>query len=716
MKVRALFLSAALAGVALLAGATTGLHKQILVFRNNGTTDMFYADRINSIELSRFDADSLYHAEYVSQVFREHTGKTVVIPIAEIDSVVFGSRNIIEPKEGVRKLTDEEVSAITDFNPESITYRSAGFPRLSLIAGELIYYDKITDMMPYGLNARVKSIDSKGSESVAKIEYVAPEDMFDKMFVSESDEIAPEICAPAEDDIGNGIFEIRLPKTELNNTVVEAEAKLIMSVKLEETFGNFMTHNYHGVIKMHIGPELKVGAYSTDSREATVESDAIRLLRLLVQANTMSLTIEGSLFAEILAELGLEYEYSSGIDVEIEWTRSNGQDTFSQPIVKVGQDGSRQKAEVHLKGELFFGVDLTSYIGVLFDRIGVCTSLKIGPDIKADFSLGVLQELEQEFNESAYGRAQLELALRAKMETFWYNREQIFFGDRQFHKLPFMFDIPFPLRTINLFPEYDSRSTFGKSASGLAQTPSAPKAIDIAVSTETQVPIELEQGFELVDKKTGDTIAQIFREEDVVKAESKERQIFNAEFVLTDALADVKPESVMTCPVFKYKGYVIKGCPSYVASNVAIQPITYTGAAKNRYVVMGNTPVGQTTSMGTTLITGNHLPYGDLMGKFKRTVKTVSLLGDGSGGALWNLLLGTWKCNSDGETVILTFHDMTNGEYNGIHFKYAMDQPTAGAITIRMDDGATITLFVEELTASLLVSHNKTYKQYIFTR
>ncbi len=103
------FIAAAIAAIAVMSSLTAQTidDTKILVFRKSGVTNVFHSNTLKGIELSHFDADSVEHAEIVSQAFRRTDGTSMLIPIADIDSVAFGARDIITPKPGVRRLTQE---------------------------------------------------------------------------------------------------------------------------------------------------------------------------------------------------------------------------------------------------------------------------------------------------------------------------------------------------------------------------------------------------------------------------------------------------------------------------------------------------------------------------------------------------------------------------------------------------------------------------------
>ena len=85
--------------------------EQLLIFRNTGEVNLLYSSKVDSIVCSMYDKDSIMHNEYVSQVFYGQDS-ILVVPIAEIDSVAFGPRNIVEYKGDVRELTTSDLPYI----------------------------------------------------------------------------------------------------------------------------------------------------------------------------------------------------------------------------------------------------------------------------------------------------------------------------------------------------------------------------------------------------------------------------------------------------------------------------------------------------------------------------------------------------------------------------------------------------------------------------
>lgn len=695
--------------------AATDLHRQLLVFQKTGKIDIFYTDELENIEFSKFDKDSLEYNEYVSQVFRSKGGKETIIPLAEIDSVTFGSRKQITPKNGVRCLTDEEASAIVKFMPKQLTYAKGTPPDLIVKKDEIIYYERINEVMPYGLCAKIKAVHSDASGTIADIEYLDPAQVFDAFIVSESDGSTGSAMARAPGDI----WELNLPETDIHGCKAKAEIKVKVSAEIKDWVCDIRRHYYHGIIDIDLRPYMGVVVSSEDSGEVSVESTPLQILHIPVMGGLSTLNLDLNLFLDIMAQLGIEYEFSGGYGFKVEWTRDDGADTFSNAELLNHNADLQNKIEAHLKGELFCGVKACASISLLFNSLGVGVDVKMGPSATADFDLGCLQRLSEEYDEELYGNAKIGLSLRSKFESYVFSHDTfLVFGNLVRQKLPFAGDLSIDLRTINLFPELRCRSTYGASTENLMQSPSLPKAIDVASYTETEIDTPLETGFEIADKQTDEVICQSLEEENIINPQSTERQNFSTEIPVAGNLADVNVRNLVARPVFKYAGYVIKAPSVSIGQDIGFSPVITAMNANGVYMVSGMTPVSQLTLEETTFIEGNIIPHGTFDNPFKpeRTF-TVIDFDNVSGSGTRDLLLGTWHGNIDGNGCVLIFLDDSNGNYNGVPFTYSINAPVKGAVSIKINNGNTITFYVTRLTSEHLnIIGFKNNKEYFFTK
>ena len=102
--------------------AQTERGEQVLVFRNTGEVNLFFSEQLDSIVYSRLDTANVEHENIVSQIFYS-PDTAIVIPINEIDSVAFGSRNETVFKKEVRQLNDVDCQWIIKYDGSNIFYK-----------------------------------------------------------------------------------------------------------------------------------------------------------------------------------------------------------------------------------------------------------------------------------------------------------------------------------------------------------------------------------------------------------------------------------------------------------------------------------------------------------------------------------------------------------------------------------------------------------------
>ena len=171
--------------------ATMTLHaqsdgEQVLVFRHSGEVNLLHASRLDSITLSVYDADSVMHGEAVTQVFHARD-TTLVVPLAEIDSVAFGSRNIAEMRPGVKEMTAAtDLPWILRFDGASIHYRpdtpSSVLPKV----GERLFFgldgnESDESVFPCGLTAKVTAVTPLADGIRVDVERVELDEIFSRL-------------------------------------------------------------------------------------------------------------------------------------------------------------------------------------------------------------------------------------------------------------------------------------------------------------------------------------------------------------------------------------------------------------------------------------------------------------------------------------------------------------------------------------------------------
>lgn len=699
-------LIAAISALGTYAQDTEG--SKILVFRNTGEITIFNSDSIAKVELSVFDSDSIAHDEFISQVFHYKNSSSVAIPIAEIDSVAFGYRNIIEPKKGVRRLTDEEAEAISSFNGETIIYDS----RLSLAPGETIYYDRITENLPLGLCAKVGIVADESNGHKATVTVCNPKDIFDRYLMtgdSSSDIITSRKKAEGYD---NEILKLSLPEYENGGVKVDGYIELTFRAELANVVRDVVNDYFHADIRLSASPKLEFNVTSDDSGGFNLDLPENIKPRVsfpfLWGAFNLGVTFDA--FLDFMAEAGISYELEQDHAIVIEWTRNKGKNTFGKPTIESQQlNEATQKIEAHLNGELFLGPKFDISLNMAMDIAGVGIELKAGPKLEGEFSLGLISQLAEKYDEEAYGKANIYIKGGAKLET--YESHRTWKNPKLFekNKLPFEAEAFIDFYTLNLFPEFHSKAVLGRATAPIVQTGKEPEAISVSSFTETQLPYPLDISFEIADKNTDETLAET-EVTSTLEKDQKDYQTVFGEVILPSTLGKIEKDAIVARPVINYKGHKIKAAPVNASGDMIMTPNICSLTGRSAYFVSGMTPVSQHTFGETTYIEGNLVGYGvkcDPRYK-KRKFKMYELIDlsepnkcTGSHGSSYSLL-ADWKGIIAKEEVLFTFAEGGKGYYNNMPFTYKCNSPQKGWISIQLSDGSRISFSVVDISDDTL--------------
>lgn len=700
-------LVAAISTLGIFAQDTKG--PKILVFRNTGEINIFNSDSISKVELSCFDTDSIQHDEFVSQVFHYKNSSSVAVPIAEIDSVAFGYRNVIEPKKGVRRLTDEEAEAISSFDGETIIFDS----RLSLTTGETVYYDCLTDILPIGLCVRINDVYIDSGLHKAQVTMLEPDEVFDRYLITGDFFLNDEKGKTRADDYDSTPFELDLPEINTDGTRIEGKigVKIDSDSKsvLSDVVINPLKHYYHAKISLHLNPNVEFKAFTSNKYEVNLEVPYQQRPKLCIppaaSTSPFRLVLAFDPFLDISAEIGFDYEYSTDYHINTEWTRKDGINTFSKPVVSQEDIESHQKMEVHLSGELFVGPRLDTSIQLPFNVAGAGFEVKVGRKWEGELSLGLLQDMTEKFDVESYGKANLYSEWGLKMETYISHRNLKDITEIKKIKLPFEVEHYWSPDTIHLLPEFHTKAVICRATAPIVQTGKEPEAVSISSFTETELTYPLDISFEIADKDTDKTLAET-EVTATLETEKEDYQTVYSEVIIPTELGKIDKDAIVGRPVINYKGYKVKADPVNAAGDMIMTPNICSLAGGSTYFVSGMTPVSQHTFGETTYIEGNLVGYGvksDPRYK-KRKFKMYEFI-DLSDPASCNgmhgepvSLYGVWIGKIADEDVSFTFTDNENGSYNGTPFIYTFNSPQRGGIAIQLSTGGSISFHIVDIS------------------
>lgn len=687
--------------------------EQVLVFRHSGEVNLFYVSELDSIVLSNYDADSIRHDEIVSQLFYAQD-TTLLVPIAEIDSVAFGSRNEMVLNSAVRELFDDiDFPWIIRTEDNSIFYRKDTPENILPKIGDKLYYAGTNDLMPMGLAAKVVSVAVANEEIAVTLENAELNEIFDKLFYAgriamgmdnaEAKGRAPKApegmnnCVPLEENLDFGNFgELSVKgKTELEGNFVarinRSTVYCSASINGDTSFG------------------FEWSLASEESTEFRLASPRFSI-PIPLYGGVIRIIIYADVFIEGKAELSINYSMQRNHEFGFEWTYKNGKSTFKnrEPSGEDEQDNDEAKIEVVLNGELYAGAELGVEINALGDRAGLDFNLKAGPYLKGELGFGILQDLRN-YNPQFTYNANLDMGLKLNfnVSTFWL--DCIFWGDRETHPI-YNHDFILFKHSLPLFPEYeDTRAVkaVAKETKEIEKT-----EISVATKVENEILHEVEQGFEVINKE-GEVVDSIFVEEPVLADETEAQEFATTIELIADSLAvpiDPKEDSLFMRPIFKYAGYTISAAPVNVMHDSNIMPITtYNTNGVSAYIA-GASVIGSAKNDGIVYHVGNYLPVPMTLYKKKRATVIFT-----QGWHISNKknITGTWIGEHNGADISLTFND--GDECSGTYvvgnearpFTYNINTPQSGDIQLLFDDESTIVITIISVNDTTLKYRNK---------
>ncbi len=689
MRIKFLLFILTLTGFLIHAAETP--HKQLLVFRNTGEVTLFYTDSIESISIETIDTIGL------CQVFKTHGNTVKAFPVAEIDSVAFGSRNEAEFKSGVRILKDDiDIPYISDFDGEIINYKSDVTLSVLPTVGELLYYGKLTDLFPVGVCARVLSVVRTPDGYNVAIESVDPSEVFSKFFYAgdSSDSEVQQLIKAMSSRAG---FEGNLVDISVNTDYFNASVGI--DVELKDIVLNIKKHYYHALCIIKPKTELEFNL-KLDNTETFDEKYNKKTAHLTPIGGVFVPSFDFETFLTIKASLDFKYQMLRQTAICFEWTRQNGKNDFTGPLVSEaeGDNINRAKMELMLDGTIFAGLEVAARFGLIGDLGGAGVSVKAGPRFKAEIGVGLLQDLSKEYSPELYAKGKVSSSLGVDFQLFVYHKniKTLFKSDYDIKLLGTGISNDFFEKKLNLFPEFEKPMGISVNAK------------QIVARAEISEPIEhpLTVGFTLETENIEEPLITEFSEEPLDAGNDEPIGVtcgFNLEEITSTEIVEEIDKYIR--PVFKYHEYIVKSAPSIVTDNMFYNYFTHMSTPSTQ-IIGGAFDVRSKSSKETCVLIGNYFPRIKHNSLFTYT--------GGSGIAMETSTLkssisGTWTGNMDGENTTLIFNNDYSGSLNDIQIEYTLNEPQAGDIQLYFtgEEKQKITYTVVELSENKLTLKKK---------
>ena len=592
----------------------TDVEEQLLIFRNTGAIDLLFTHEVDSITTTA-DAQIFYGKD-----------TTLFVPLAELDSVAVGNRNVQEFKGSVHELTNgKDIPWLVRVEEGHLYYKQNTPADVLPKTGEKLYYGEGNDLLPYGLAARVVSVTTRNGEKDVEVEPLELEDIFDRFFFSgRMDIVQKEPIANARGMVGADLMRPFIHDGELD-LVKYGE----VNVKGSTTFsGDFVVdvknHYYNAHIKAESELGFEIKLTSDDSGEIEVESPEL-VFPLPTVAGVICPKIRLSLFAVLKAELAFNFTMKRKFNFEFDWTRTDGKQTceFRQPGGdKPKRTDDQAQVDLTLNGELFLGARATLDLSLPGGRLGFRTRMNFGPSIEGTLGMGVLRNM-RDYDSNLFAASVLNTQLKLNAEAMGVSREKfLIFGDEVETPL-YSHDFTFLKHEINLFPQYKHTQAVAATKAQTKEGATEELETNVTMATAVEEPplVDKETGFEIVDPK-GEVVDSVFVGVIAKEPENVEKpQTFDSEMKMEKGVKQSDMEDYTMRPVFHYAGYTVSAAPVGIRKDVLIQPYTSSQSVSGITVISSGPFIGSTTIGETLYQQGTYMPIPLKDNLFRKTQK-----------------------------------------------------------------------------------------------
>lgn len=687
---------------------------QLLIFRNTDEVTLLHLSEMDSIVTTRFDAEGKIYDEPTSQVFYAKD-TTIVVPIAEIDSVSFGAKNEIVFNDKVRKLsTDIDLPWIVRYDGNSVFYSSNTPQDILPTMGQYLFYNQFDATFPCGLTAKVIGVATKGNEIEVKLVSADYTEIFDKFFyagpISELDETVNK--AKGIESVLQTTAEIS-SRGELKGTL-SMEGVGVTSIKgTYDVSGDVVLHPfsnyYHADVTMDMGINHNFQFQTDESTSVELEKNLVTI-PLPPVAAIFRPSLSLGLFLDAKAEMNFNFDMERHFINRFVWERKGDKQTFTKQHPKDKVSNNVAKLEVVLNGSVYAGVQSQFDFNLVGNSLGARAKLKYGPEVYGELSLGLLNDLEKEYNPEMYGSAELSLQNKLQFQGFAITRN-IVWGEEHMYNI-FEFESVGSKRKIDLFPRFFASRAVEVKKDNIPQ-------ISVAAKSNNEIVSKLETGFQVVDKEEN-VLSETFVDE--IKADTTAVQIVTTELPVPSEVKDL--EDVKVRPVFKYASKTIPFANIGISQNPNIQPIIAYGSNGSASFVSGVPVVGTSTTGNTIYHIGPYIPIAIYDKDFHKTSPYLGHSAEYVGDKETSTLYGTWKANIDDKDVIVTFEvgnkcsvDFGTGVMDDA--TYYVNCPQSGYLTINSERSPVIMQLIKTEASRIVVKFRTVFdtnNEYVFTK
>ena len=688
--------------------AQTERGEQVLVFRNTGEVNLFFSEQLDSIVYSRLDTANVEHENIVSQIFYS-PDTAIVIPINEIDSVAFGSRNETVFKKEVRQLNDVDCQWIIRYDGRNIYYKLSTPTNILPSKGDRLFYGERNELFLNGLAVKVNDVSRTDEAYVVNVTEVEFKEIFERLFFAGSADTSNYATtqkigkrnAPSEINVINFSkdFDVKLADNSATLGIgynLHIKNSYIVAKPLEDYY-SFQADLHHS-LGTSISVDLCKAEFSNDW-----EGLKIPLGRY---AMVFTPYLYLNYFLNVKAEMLLKMNTERKMITHINYSSKKGcKPTFTMNTEKA--DGNdHASTEVVCDGELYFGVVPMLDFNVLQETVGVRAKLRLGPCFNSEFGLGAITQLTEGYNTEAYGKANLSACLRLKGEATYYTRN--WFTNEEHEGSFYNFKHDFCKKKFDLLPLF-------LSSKAVRPKTNKKDIVEVAVkiNPDSLVETQKEIGFEIADKSNVSIDSCYVNP---TESQDKEKLCYATEMDITSKNIIYKEVDIR--PIIHYAGYTLRADNIPFNNDMPIQPMAFTMSNGIIMALSGMPYSGETSNDSILYKAGPYIPipiYDKDYGK-KTAVPTI-FIGNNEN----DLLLGIWKGKTNDGCVEYIFRDDNSGmlkaNAKSFEFTYYTNYPQSGKLTLYYDDDSAMVFIVNNITETTLnCTNTETNETIIFTK
>ncbi len=644
-------------------------NEQVLVYRNTGETNLFFAHELDSIVLSNLDADSLWHETPVAQVF--YTQDTaLVVSLTEIDSVAFGCRNETTLQPDARIITEDSIW-IVRYEENCIFYKSNTPKDILPKLGDRLFYGKQDALFPCGLIARVDEVAKLDGEHRVCVTDVELKEVFSRLFFAGSiSETLPTRGTTKAVVMQPYHRELKMDLNPIDNLSLGGDCGVTISGKVvaEPLKGYF---HMEGIMEHEYDVRLAASAANCSGNWEGVEYYVPLGTYALVFTPHLNL----SAFLDIDAEVSANLKTTRKSKQCFTYTKALGKDPVFTVEEPTGWDyGTLSQVDLLCKGELYFGWQSTYDMNILREAAGARLKLKAGPSLQGEVGIGVIAEASSEYEAETYGVAKLNVCLKLSTEGTVYYRKGLWGNVEDEHTICSA-EITFLEREVDLFPKFFQSRAVQGIAGGNTE-------VSVATKSNNEILTNVETGFQIVD--VGDNVLDsVFT--DSIYAGRIETQGISDEFELN--VQDAGKRGLKVRPVFRYAGYTIPAQYVSVMSDPNLQPVVFGFSNGAANVLSGLPFTGYAKNEEVICMSGPYMPVPrpDSVFQTKPNITMGTFIDTER-----HRLVGIWTGEEDGQETVYTFDGDGTGSYDvsgqETRLSYEVNAPQSGRITLRMGE------------------------------